>query len=108
MTANDAAGIAIQQPRDAAQRQTVAQQCCTALKISMTLVLDEMDDRVGHAYSAMPDRLYLLDHQGRIAYKSGRSPFGFQPHELEQSLLLLLLLENAPPPAKPAALREKG
>jgi len=59
--------------------------------MSMPMVVDEMDDRVGHAYSGMPDRLYLLDRKGRIAYKSGRGPFGFKPGELEQALILLLL-----------------
>ena len=63
----------------------------------MPLVVDEMDDRVGHAYSGMPDRLYLIDREGRIAYKSGRGPFGFKPDELEQSILMLLLEEEAAP-----------
>jgi alkylhydroperoxidase family enzyme len=66
------------------------------LKISMPMVVDEMDDRVGQAYSGMPDRLYLIDRKGRIAYKGGRGPFGFKPGELEQCLLMLLLDEQAP------------
>ena len=57
----------------------------------MPMVVDEMDDRVGHAYSGMPDRLYLIDRAGSIAYKSGRGPFGFKPGELEQALVMLLL-----------------
>jgi alkylhydroperoxidase family enzyme len=52
-----------------------------------------MDDRVGHAYSGMPDRLYLIDRDGRVAYQGGRGPFGFKPGELEQSLVMLLLDE---------------
>jgi hypothetical protein len=38
----------------------------------------------------MPSRLYLIDRQGKVAYKSGRGPFGFKPAELEQSLVLSL------------------
>src|SRR5579884_2542507 len=91
MNSNDAAGIAIQQPRDEGERGNVARRCCSSLKMSMPLLVDEMDDRVGNAYSGMPDRLYLIDRKGRIAYKSGRGPFGFKPGELEQSLILLLL-----------------
>jgi len=91
MSSNDAAGIAIQQPRDEGERGNVARRCCSSLKMSMPLLVDEMDDRVGNAYSGMPDRLYLMDRKGRIAYKSGRGPFGFKPGELEQSLILLLL-----------------
>jgi alkylhydroperoxidase family enzyme len=91
MSSNDAAGIAVKQPLDEDERGNVARRCCSSLKMSMPLLVDEMDDRVGHAYSGMPDRLYLIDRKGRIAYKSGRGPFGFKPGELEQSLILSLL-----------------
>lgn len=57
----------------------------------MPLVVDTIDDRVGHAYSGMPDRLYIVDRRGHVAYQGGRGPFGFKPAELEQSLLMVLL-----------------
>jgi hypothetical protein len=49
------------------------------------------DDRVGNAYSGMPDRLYVIDRDGKVAYKGGRGPFGYKPGEMEQSLVMLLL-----------------
>ena len=61
------------------------------------MVVDTMDDRVGHAYSGMPDRLYVIDRAGKVAYKGGRGPFGFKPGEMEQSLVMTLLDETAPP-----------
>jgi hypothetical protein len=39
----------------------------------------------------MPDRLYVIDAEGRIAYKGGRGPFGFRPAEMEQSLAMAIL-----------------
>jgi hypothetical protein len=57
----------------------------------MPLLVDEIDDRVGHLYSGMPDRLYVIDRHGRVAYKGGRGPFGFKPGEMAQALNLLLL-----------------
>jgi hypothetical protein len=42
----------------------------------------------------MPARLYIIDRQGKIAYKSGRGPFGFKADEMEQSLLMLMLDEH--------------
>src|SRR5262249_14148201 len=60
-------------------------------KRNMPLLVDEMDDRVGHAYSGMPARLYVIDRDGKVAYKSGRGPFGFKPDEMEQALAMLLL-----------------
>jgi hypothetical protein len=87
------AGAAIDQPKLLAERLGVASQCCSTLKISMPLLVDDVDDRVGRAYSGMPDRLYVLDREGRVAFKSGRGPFGFKPGEMEQSLVMLLLDE---------------
>jgi hypothetical protein len=46
----------------------------------------------------MPSRLYLLDRAGKVAYKSGRGPFGFKPAELEQSLVMLLQSEPTESP----------
>jgi hypothetical protein len=57
----------------------------------MPLLVDKMNDLVGHLYSGMPDRLYVIDSKGRVAYKSGRGPFGFKPGEMEQSLVMALL-----------------
>ena len=62
--------------------------------MTMPLLVDGLDDRVGNLYSGMPDRLYLIDREGKVAYKSGRGPFGFFPGELEQSILQLLVEEN--------------
>jgi hypothetical protein len=91
MQSNDRAGIAVAQPRDAGERESVARKCCSSLGMTMPMVVDGMDDRVGHLYSGMPDRIYVLDADGRVAYKGGRGPFGFKPGEMEQALVMLLL-----------------
>lgn len=71
-----------------------AQACCAALHMSLPLLIDTIDDRVGHAYSGMPDRLYIIDRAGKVAYQGGRGPMGFRPGEMEQSLIMLLLDED--------------
>ena len=96
MTSNEKAGIKIKQPREHAERIAVADQCSSALEITMPLLVDEQDDQVGHAYSGMPDRFYVIDRNGRVAYKSGRGPFGFLPGEMEQALVMLLLDQGKP------------
>ncbi len=88
---NDKAGVVVAQPKTAEERNKVAQTCCTSLKITMPLLVDRLDDLVGNAYSGMPDRLYVIDRAGRVAYQGGRGPFGFNPAEMEQSLLLTLV-----------------
>lgn len=95
-TNNENAGIIIKQPRSILERTDVATVCSSKLEITMPLVVDTIDDRVGHAYSGMPDRLYVIDRDGKVAYQSGRGPFGFKPGEMEQALITLLL-EQGPP-----------
>src|SRR5438034_1013685 len=90
LPSNDKVGITIAQPQTAAERTAVAQKCCAALEITMPMVVDTLDDRVGHAYSGMPDRLYVIDKAGRVAYQGGRGPFGFKAGEMEQALIMLL------------------
>jgi alkylhydroperoxidase family enzyme len=93
---NDQVGVVVKQPKTMQEREEVAKNCCAALEMSMPLLVDRIDDRIGHAYSGMPDRLYVIDRQGRVVYKGGRGPFGFKPGEMEQSLAMLLLDEAAP------------
>jgi alkylhydroperoxidase family enzyme/thiol-disulfide isomerase/thioredoxin len=102
MSSNDDAGVTFPQPHDYGERTEMANRCSGKLKMSIPLLVDEMDDRVGHAYSGMPSRLYVIDRAGKVAYKSGRGPFGFKPEEMEQSLVMCLLEhETKPEKVKP-------
>jgi alkylhydroperoxidase family enzyme len=95
MSSNDKAGVSVAQPTTDEERSEVAGKCCASLHMTIPLVVDHVDDRVGHAYSGMPDRLYLIDRDGKVAYKSGRGPFGFEPGELGQQIAMMLA-EDAP------------
>jgi hypothetical protein len=90
MEINDVLGVAVRQPRTYAERAEVAQVCAKALGLSFPVLVDTLDDAVNNRYCGIPSRLYLIDGERRIAYKSGRGPFGFKPAELEQSLIMLL------------------
>ena len=94
MESNERVGIKVAQPKSAEERNTIAVHCCESLKMSMPMLVDSIDDRVGRAYSGFPDRLYLIDRDGRVAYKGGRGPFGYRPRELEQMIVLMLLDES--------------
>jgi hypothetical protein len=89
MESNDRAGVSLAQPRTYEERVAVAQRCGKSLSLGFPMLVDTIDDAVGARYSGMPSRLYLIG-AGKVAYKSGRGPFGFKPAELEQSLILLL------------------
>lgn len=90
MTSNERVGIKLPQPQSNAERREVAQTCQKHLKLPIPFLVDTIDDAVGATYSGMPNRLYLIDQEGKIAFKNARGPFGFHPRQLEQALVLLL------------------
>ena len=94
MKSNDRAGVALEQPKTLEARSQAAAMCCQALSMALPMFVDTIDDRVNRAYSGFPDRLYLIDREGKVIYKGGRGPFAYSPRELEQSLLMLLLDET--------------
>ncbi len=79
--------VLFRSPRDEAERATVAGTCLRKLGIQFPAVVDGIDNRVEIAYSAWPDRLYLIAPNGRVLYKSKPGPFGFHPEELGTALL---------------------
>lgn len=91
MESNAKVGVAVAQPKTYSERTAVAQQCHKLLKPTIPLLVDDVDDRTGNAYSGMPARLYVIDKSGRVAFKSGRGPFGFKTGEMEQALVMTLL-----------------
>lgn len=69
-----------------AERVEVGQECMVKLALEIPAVVDEMDDAVAKAYAAMPERLYLIGRDGRVAYKGGIGPMFFRPREWEQAI----------------------
>lgn len=87
---NEDEGVTYAQPASAEQRQEVAAACALGLNLSIPALIDGIDNAVDRAYAALPDRLYLVDAAGRIAYRSGPGPWGFNPDELAAAISALL------------------
>jgi hypothetical protein len=79
------------QPRTEAERAEVAGACQLELKLEMPVLLDELSNEVDAAWAALPERLYLVDAGGRIAYRGGPGPFEFDPGEWERAIEAHLL-----------------
>ena len=74
------------QPKTDDERAEVAGACAIDMKLEMPLLLDEMSNEVDGAYCALPERLYLIDAEGRIAFRGGPGPFQFDPGEWERAI----------------------
>lgn len=66
--------------------------CVRKLGIDLPAVIDGPDNRVEQAYTGWPDRLYVVDADGRVAHKSAAGPFGFEPANVEDTLRRLLVI----------------
>jgi type I thyroxine 5'-deiodinase len=77
-------------PTTLVERCAVADACAAKLALRLPAVIDDLKNSTESAYTAWPDRLYVIDREGRVAYKSKPGPFGFKPVEVEQALKGLL------------------
>lgn len=80
--------------KTADERYEVAGLCVTNLGIELPALVDDPDNRVERAYTGWPDRLYVIDRDGRIAFKSAAGPFGFKPADVESTLKRILTPES--------------
>ena len=64
------------------ERDATADTCVVKLGIHIPSLIDNMNDSTERAYTGWPDRLYVIDRAGRVAYKSQAGPFGFHPKEM--------------------------
>jgi hypothetical protein len=78
--------VVFSSPRSEDERAYIAGACVRKLGIEFPAVLDEFGNSTEHAYTGWPDRIYLIDSHGRVAYKSTPGPFGFKPDELAVAL----------------------
>lgn len=89
--------VLVASTRTTEERVKAAGSCVKNLGIEFPAVIDDPDDHVEKAYTGWPDRLYVIDRDGRIAFKSEAGPFGFEPSGVEAALKRLLPDVVVPP-----------
>ena len=86
MDSNVKQNVVFASPKDYAERSSVADSCVRKLNIQIPSVLDQFDNSVERAYTGWPDRLYVVDRDGKVAFKSEPGPFGFHPEDVRRVL----------------------
>jgi hypothetical protein len=84
----------IADPKTLAERQKVAEDFAKQMKLSVPILVDTIDDQVERAYSGWPDRIYILDREGKIVHKGAPGPGGFAPSVREAPAVLDKLLSR--------------
>ena len=82
--------IKIEQHKSFDDRKKAAASCTKGIKLTLPLLVDDMDNTVAEAFHGSPDRLFILSPDGTIAYRGERGPMGFNVAEMEASLTKLL------------------
>jgi hypothetical protein len=86
MEENTHEGVCFPQPRTLPERRAAAQAMISALEIEMPVAVDDLDDAVAIPWGAWPERLYVIDARGRIAWQGGQGPMDFEPAHAREFL----------------------
>lgn len=86
MEANERDDVFFSQPKTLDERSAVAGACALRLELSIPTLIDDMENSTDRKYYALPDRLYLIGRDGRIAYRGAPGPWGFVAAELEKAI----------------------
>jgi hypothetical protein len=86
MQSNVKDNVVFASPKSVDERDAVAGACVRKLGIKFPALIDGFENHTEMAYTAWPDRLYLIDKDGQIRYKSKPGPFGFHPADLEKAI----------------------
>ena len=74
------------QPKTQADRLMIANDFVKRFQYNIPLLVDPIQNPTNAAYSAWPERFYIIDEKGTIAYKGEPGPFGYKPEEVVQWL----------------------
>jgi hypothetical protein len=64
------------------ERLILAEAFQEAMGTETTILVDDISNTANAAYAAWPERIYVIDPQGKIVYKGGMGPFYFDPDEI--------------------------
>ncbi len=90
LAVNERDEVVYANPKTIGERNDLAQACVRNLNVGFPAVVDGIDNSVEAVYTAWPDRLVVVDAEGKIAHKSGAGPFGFKPAGVKRTLEALL------------------
>ena len=71
--------IILNAPSTIDERAAVAEVGVLRLTMAMPMLLDDMTDQADGLYNALPERLYLIDGEGIVRFKTVAGAMGFKP-----------------------------
>lgn len=81
MASNVKEDICYPQPTTFPQRVAIANDFVTRFHFPLPIAIDPMSNAADHIYGGWPERIYIIDEQGKIVYRGGLGPFNYHPEE---------------------------
>ena len=103
MKSNVKDDVCYAQPKTLEQRVAIANDFVQRQKYPLPFGIDDMNNAANNAFAAWPERLYIVDENGRIAYRGGNGPFKYNPAEVREWLAARYGAVEHPAAAKPGA-----
>ena len=94
MPQNERDRVLVPDPKTLAERKKVAEGFAEQFNLKLPILVDPMSDPFEKAFAAWPDRVYVLDGTGKVAYKGDPGPRGFKVAEAPAVLDRLLTKKN--------------
>ena len=69
--------VIFNQPETLAEREALAQVCALRLNMEMPMLLDDIDNQADTLFAALPERLYVLDADGIVRFRTVVGSPGF-------------------------------
>jgi len=101
-------GVVFHQPEKYKQRLKLVEAACTFWELNFPALVDVIEPSIGNLYNASPNRLYIIDTEGRIAYRGSKGPRGVNAHEGELELRKLLGITEGKPVTRPRSTGPSG
>ncbi len=76
----------INSPKSILDRRETAKTCVKDLGIKIPCLIDDIENSTDGKYKGWPDRLFVVDKEGKIAVAGKRGPWGFKPDEVRDWL----------------------
>ena len=83
MDSNEKESVCYKQPKTLEDRVAIANDFVKRFDYGVPIAVDPIDNPANSVYAGWPERFYIVDEGGKIAYKGKPGPFGYHPEEVE-------------------------
>jgi hypothetical protein len=83
ISSNEKDDVCYAQPRTLDARLAIARDFVARSQYTIPLIVDRMENAADALYAGWPERLYVVDEHGTIAYKGELGPSGYDPDAVD-------------------------